>query len=58
MGAPKVNYQSTKTHCKHGHEFTTENTKIVNNTQRLCLTCSRINNERQKAKRKKKYAYD
>jgi hypothetical protein len=30
-----------KTHCKHGHEFTPENTTISRGTQRHCKTCSR-----------------
>lgn len=33
-------YQRSKTHCKHGHEFTPENTSIVNGSRR-CRTCSR-----------------
>lgn len=31
-----------KTHCKHGHEFTPENTKTdPNRTGRICRTCAR-----------------
>ena len=35
-----VNWNARKTHCKHGHEFTPENT-YVNNGQRRCQTCHR-----------------
>lgn len=35
------------THCKRGHEFTPENTKIVRyNGQRLCRACMKIREER------------
>jgi hypothetical protein len=30
-----------KTHCKRGHEFTSENTRIETNGARRCLTCER-----------------
>lgn len=34
-------FQSGKTHCKRGHEFTTENTVIVNGS-RVCRACRRL----------------
>jgi hypothetical protein len=34
---------SNKTHCKHGHEFTIENTYIKSNGGRLCKQCGRDN---------------
>ncbi len=30
-----------RTHCKNGHEYTAENTKLRGNT-RICRTCNRI----------------
>lgn len=30
-----------KTHCKHGHEFTPENTYVNKNGHRLCRACGR-----------------
>lgn len=30
-----------KTHCRHGHEFTAENTRRNTNGSRICLTCQR-----------------
>lgn len=30
-----------KTHCRHGHEFTEENSKINSQGNRLCVTCHR-----------------
>lgn len=42
IGIPAIN--AAKTHCKHGHEFTPENTyihTIKGHTQRQCLTCRR-----------------
>jgi len=38
-----------KTHCKHGHEFTPENTILSRQTQRHCRECGRI---RARAQRK------
>jgi hypothetical protein len=29
------------THCKHGHEFTPENTRVASDGRRSCLTCDR-----------------
>lgn len=38
-------HDRNKTHCKHGHEFTPENTMIVKKTgQRWCRTCGRRRN--------------
>ncbi len=33
---------AAKTHCKHGHEFTTENTRLNRRGSRECRTCLRI----------------
>lgn len=38
--APNV-LNGKKTHCKHGHEFTSENTLVVKGGWRQCLTCKR-----------------
>lgn len=44
-----------RTHCKHGHEWTPENTGVRASGARLCLTCSRKSGRegyhRRKAKR-------
>lgn len=34
-------FWATKTHCKHGHEFTPENTYIRPTGARQCRTCNR-----------------
>lgn len=34
-------YAQNQTHCKQGHEFTEENTKLTIR-QRICLTCKRV----------------
>lgn len=55
LGTPLVNMQDKvrkgrlrnqnmdKTHCKHGHEFTSENTRwdktTIGNPKRVCITC-------------------
>lgn len=45
------NGNSRKTHCKHGHEFTPENT-VPNGNGRKCRTCHRrIHRERRNRKR-------
>lgn len=33
--------QARMTHCKHGHEFTDENTKIRRDGKRRCIACYR-----------------
>lgn len=38
-------YNRKKTHCKHGHEFTDENT-YMHNSIRYCRTCTRATNRR------------
>jgi hypothetical protein len=35
-------HPNPKTHCKHGHEFTPENTRINANGSRACRTCHRL----------------
>jgi hypothetical protein len=44
-----------KTHCKHGHEFTSENTEIYRGT-RHCRVCRRASWRRWYAKKKTKRA--
>ena len=39
-----------QTHCKHGHEFTDENTYLPPNGQRVCRTCVRESNRRSRAR--------
>lgn len=34
--------QRLKTHCKHGHEFTPENTSTTHDGKRVCRTCVRM----------------
>lgn len=45
-------WQSNKTHCKHDHEFTPENTYIRPNGSRGCKVCGRIRYERKRLRRK------
>lgn len=57
-------FQASKTHCRHGHEYSPDNTKIVNGS-RVCIECSRArsrkhyaeNAEKERA-RKQVYYYD
>lgn len=44
-----THYNTKKTHCKRGHEFTPENTRELKGGRRCCRTCV---NERQRARRK------
>lgn len=41
--------QERKTHCKHGHEFSEENTYVYPNGHRRCLTCGRESMRRKRA---------
>ena len=48
----RVNHNTLKTHCPHGHEYSKENTVIhTGNGNRLCRKC-RTYKERQKRKHK------
>lgn len=40
-----------RTHCKHGHPFTPENTRINPQGARICRECGRIKNRRQYQRR-------
>jgi hypothetical protein len=41
--------RARQTHCKRGHEFTPENTKVVRyNGQRLCRACIKIRKDRKR----------
>ncbi len=48
-GLPSVNL--AKTHCKHGHEFTPENTRRMPDGERRCKICE---GDRQRAYRKRR----
>ncbi len=41
---------SARTHCKHGHEYTPENTRMQGNA-RICRTCARNRAKKHKMKR-------
>lgn len=41
-----------KTHCKHGHEFTPENTYMVRGVERQCRTCVREAMRRYEARKR------
>lgn len=42
------NGMQRRTHCKHGHEFTPENTRVREGT-RVCIACQRRRNEARRA---------
>lgn len=46
------NQNARKTHCIRGHEFTPENTRIVQISGRQCRICDKIRHERNNQKRK------
>lgn len=39
-------WQSRKTHCPHGHEYTLDNTMTMSNGGRACVACHRERNRR------------
>lgn len=41
-----------KTHCKHGHEFTVENTYLTKKGERYCKTCAKKHSEKYFNKKK------
>jgi hypothetical protein len=45
-------YQSSKTHCPRGHEYTRENTRIGNNGGRYCRACTRERSQERRNKGK------
>lgn len=45
-GRPAGSRNRPKTHCRHGHEFSPENTHVVSTTgERVCLICRRARGE-------------
>jgi hypothetical protein len=48
----KRHSQQRKTHCKHGHEFTPENTGTTKRGNRRCRTCDRTNHKEAYADKK------
>ena len=47
------NGNSKKTHCKHGHEFTPENTYVRTNGRRECIKCKKKGNQQRYQRRSK-----
>lgn len=45
----------SKTHCKHGHEFTEKNTYITKKNQRFCRECGRLKKKKEREKDPEKY---
>lgn len=43
-----VHWNTGKSHCKAGHEFTPENTRIRKNTNRTCKECEKIRHNKRK----------
>lgn len=39
--ADGTHFNTRKTHCRNGHEFTADNTRKASNGARLCITCQR-----------------
>lgn len=51
-GPPAQN--ARKTHCKRGHEFTPENTRIRSGGRRECRTCMRVQLREQKRRKRER----
>jgi hypothetical protein len=47
-GPPSSRPWSLKTHCKHGHEFTPENTSLDSRGHKRCRTCTRERDRKRK----------
>lgn len=47
-----IHWGASKTHCKWGHEFTPENTRIYNGHHRRCIACEKAADKRKVAARK------
>lgn len=41
-GNSPIAMNARKTHCKHGHEFTPQNTRIRREGTRVCITCTLV----------------
>lgn len=48
-GTSQSALNAKKTHCKHGHEFTPENTHVDTLGRRVCRTCANANRRRRYA---------
>jgi hypothetical protein len=55
-GESIVVQQAQQTHCKRGHEFTPENTRIDKKGRRACRTCIRMLNLQYRANRRQQIA--
>lgn len=53
-GETHARRNADKTHCKHGHEFTEENT-LVTDTQRYCRQCARDKQKRLNSPERRAY---
>ncbi|WP_437031506.1 HNH endonuclease signature motif containing protein [Streptomyces sp. enrichment culture] len=52
-GSSPLARQAAQKSCKHGHEFTTENTYVDPRGHRSCRTCQRAKDARRREKRRK-----
>jgi hypothetical protein len=50
----RSNQYKGRTHCRAGHEYTPENTRINPHGIRLCRTCHRLSQERAKVRAREK----
>lgn len=48
-GVSPAAQNARKTHCKHGHEFTPENTYMVSDGSRACRSCHRERDRRRRS---------
>lgn len=37
-----IHHNTKKTHCKYGHEYTEENTRILGSGSRVCIQCEKL----------------
>jgi len=60
LGPPPFRHSKPKTHCKHGHELTPENTYVTSTdewrTRRECKACSQRRYREWAARRRAKLA--
>lgn len=54
--APDAVHNRDKTHCKHGHEFTPENTRTDGKGRRNCRSCERLRSARRNARNRAEVA--
>lgn len=51
-------FHRSKTHCRHGHAYNQQNTRIQKDGQRTCRICERVNQDRRRRENPEQYEWE